>query len=82
MRGVVANSAVPLGAGVDVPAPVRQGGSFPSSTGEHHDRAAGGGVHHPENAHDAGEESSYHASPVYDTDLPDVGRLTTAWGQQ
>jgi hypothetical protein len=42
----------------------------------------GGRVRHPENPHDAGEESPYHAAPVYGTDRPDVGRLTMRWGQQ
>ena len=45
-------------------------------------RLAGGQAGQPENPHDAGEESPYHASPVYGSDPPDVGRLTMGWGQQ
>jgi hypothetical protein len=43
--------------------------------------AAGGWAGHPENAHDAEEESPYHASPVYGSDPPNVGRLMMGWGQ-
>jgi len=45
-------------------------------------RLAGHWAGHPENAHDAEEESPYHASPVYGSDPPDVGRLRMGWGQR
>jgi hypothetical protein len=82
MRRIAAGAGDPRGARVDTPYPKRVPIHSPRRGGSTRPGVVGDVVRHPENPHDAREESSYHASPVYGTNDQDVGRLTMGWGQQ